>query len=107
MEESGIIAGRAVLLDAARLGLRMNVFAHIRLSRHDEETLETLEGELRAHPEIVECFLMTGDEDYILRTAATTPADYERIHKEIVSRLPGVARIHSSFAIRTVLSVSG
>ena len=58
---------------------------------------------MRDHPEIEECFLMTGDADYVLRVSAPSAAAYEAIHTDILSRLPGVARIHSSFAMRNVL----
>ncbi|MBO9601158.1 MAG: Lrp/AsnC family transcriptional regulator [Novosphingobium sp.] len=102
MEESGVIAGRAVLIDGARLGLRMNVFAHIRLSRHDEETLETLERELRAHPEIVECFLMGGEYDYLLRIVVPDIEEYERYLKKILVHLPGVASVNSTFALKAI-----
>ena len=78
----------------------------ITLEAQTEDHLNRFEEAVRRHPEIVECFLMTGDEDYILRTSARSPAAYEAIHKEVLSRLPGVARIHSSFAIRSVLSAT-
>ena len=58
---------------------------------------------MRQHPEIEECYLMTGDVDYILRVSGASTADYEAIHTDILSRLPGVARIHSSLAMRNVL----
>lgn len=76
----------------------------ITLEKQTEDYLNRFEAAVRRHPEIVECFLMTGDEDYILRTVAESPAAYEVIHKEILSRLPGVKRINSSLAIRSVLS---
>ena len=107
LEASGVIRGYAALVDGSVHADSVVAIVRVTLEKQTEEYLERFEEAVRRHPEIVECFLMTGDEDYILRTAATTPSDYERIHKEIVSRLPGVARIHSSFAIRTVLSVSG
>ncbi len=59
---------------------------------------------MRRHPEIRECFLMTGGSDYLLRVEVTNAGDFERIHKEILSTLPGVQRIHSSFSIRNVLA---
>jgi DNA-binding Lrp family transcriptional regulator len=75
----------------------------ITLERQTEEYLNRFEEAVRRHPEIQECYLMTGDADYILRAEAENTAAYEVIHKEILSRLPGVVRIHSSFSIRSVL----
>jgi Lrp/AsnC family transcriptional regulator len=102
LEESGVIAGRAVLIDGSKLGLRVNAFAHLRLSRHDEETLETLERELRARPEIVECFLMGGDYDYQLRIIVGDLEEYERYLKKVLVHLPGVASVNSSFSLKTI-----
>ena len=59
---------------------------------------------MRKYPEIQECYLMTGGADYFLRVEAENAVDFERIHKEILSVLPGVLRIHSSFSIRDVLA---
>ena len=102
LEESGVIAGRAVLVDGGKLGLRVNAFAHLRLSRHDEETLETLEQELRARPEIVECFLMGGEYDYQLRIIVSDLEEYERYLKKVLVHLPGVASVNSSFSLKTI-----
>jgi DNA-binding Lrp family transcriptional regulator len=76
----------------------------ITLERQTEDYLNRFEAAVRKHPEIRECYLMTGGSDYFLRVGVETAADFERVHKEILSALPGVARIHSSFAIRNVLS---
>ena len=76
----------------------------ITLERQTEAYLYRFEEAVRQHPEIEECFLMTGDADYLLRASAVSAAAYEGIHKNILSRLPGVARIHSSLAMRSVLS---
>ena len=78
LQDEGYISGRAVLLDAGRLGLTVNVFAYIRLKHHDEETLESLEQEVHQHPEIVECFSMSGDSDYVLRIMVRSVEDYEK-----------------------------
>jgi Lrp/AsnC family transcriptional regulator len=102
MEESGVIAGRAVLVDGGKLGLRVNAFAHLKLSRHDEETLETLENELRARPEIVECFSMGGDYDYLLRIVVGDLEQYEHYLKKVLVHLPGVASVNSTFSLKTI-----
>ena len=102
LQDEGYISGRAVLLDAGRLGLTVNVFAYIRLKHHDEETLESLEQEVHQHPEIVECFSMSGDSDYVLRIMVRSVEDYEKFLKRVLSHLPGVAYINSSFSLKRV-----
>lgn len=103
MEEAGVIRGYAALISDSAGDEGVTAIVRITLEKQTEEFLTRFEEAVRQHPEIVECFLMTGDSDYILRAAAASTADYERIHKEILSRLPGVARIHSSIAMRSVL----
>lgn len=102
LQDEGYICGRAVLLDAGRLGLTVNVFAYIRLKHHDEETLENLEREVQNHPEIVECFSMSGDSDYVLRIMVRSVEDYEKFLKRVLLHLPGVAYINSSFSLKRV-----
>ncbi len=102
LEADGIISGRAVLLDAKRLGLVVNVFAHVRLKQHDEETLDALEHSVCLHPEIVESFSMSGTSDYVLRVVAQSIEDYERFLKKTLLHLPGVSSINSSFALKTI-----
>jgi Lrp/AsnC family transcriptional regulator len=102
LEAEGIISGRAVLLDAKRLGLVVNVFAHVRLKQHDEETLDALEKAVHRHPEIVESFSMSGTSDYVLRVVAESIEDYERFLKKTLLHLPGVSSINSSFALKTI-----
>jgi DNA-binding Lrp family transcriptional regulator len=107
LERSGAIRGYAAIVAEAAPDDGVMAIVRITLDKQTEDYLNRFEQAVRGHPEIVECFLMTGDSDYILRATARSPADYERIHKEILSRLPGVARIHSSFAIRSVLAPGG
>lgn len=102
MEESGVISGRAVLIDGAKLGLKVNVFAQIRVSHHDEETLETLERELRDQPEVIECFLMGGEFDYLVRIIAADIEEYERYLKKVLVHLPGVASVNSAFSLKAI-----
>ena len=102
LEADGLIAGRAVLLDAKRLGLVVNVFAHVSLKQHDEETLDALERAVYLHPEIVECYSMSGASDYVLRVVAQSIEDYESFLKKTLLHLPGVSSINSSFALKTV-----
>lgn len=102
LEKSGVIRGyTAILAGPERHGV--TAIVRITLERQTEEYLNRFETAVRRHPEIQECYLMTGDADYILRAVAPSAAAYEAIHKDILSRLPGVERIHSSIAMRSVL----
>lgn len=102
LEATGIIRGYTAIVEGAgEEGI--TAIVRITLERQTEAYLNRFEAAVRLHPEIRECFLMTGDADYILRAVAADAAAYERIHKEILSRLPGVVRIHSSIAMRNVL----
>ena len=103
LEERGVIRGYTAIV--ATPDERNGIIAIVRLTleKQTEEYLIRFENAVRQHPEIEECFLMTGDADYILKTSAASTAAYEVIHTEILSRLPGVARIQSSFAMRDVL----
>ncbi|MBJ2151872.1 Lrp/AsnC family transcriptional regulator [Paracoccus sp. IB05] len=103
LEENGTIRGYTALVAGPASESRHVVIVRISLSRQTEEILNAFEAEVRKHPEIRQCWLMTGEEDYLLHLEAENPGDYERIHKEILSRLPGVTRINSSFAIRSVI----
>lgn len=102
MEADGVIVGRALVLDAKQLGLTVNVFAALRLRQHDEETLEALEAAACGHPEIVECFSMSGESDYIVRVVARSIDDYERFLKKVLLHLPGVSSVNSSFALKCI-----
>jgi DNA-binding Lrp family transcriptional regulator len=102
LENRGIIRGYTALV-AEEDRDRVIAFVQISLERQTEEAMERFESEVRRHPEIEECYLMTGASDYILRTSAQSATAYEQIHGQILSRLPGVARINSSIAMRDVI----
>jgi len=102
LEESGMIDRYVALINQARAGLPGNVFVHIGLHREEESELAAFEEAVHSIPEVMECYLMTGEFDYLLRVVVTDMADFERLHKESLTRLPGVARVNSSVAIRTV-----
>ncbi len=104
MEQSGVIRGYTALVDASNAETAIAVIINITLERQTEDRLDRFEAAVRKHPEIRECFLMTGGSDYLLRVEVANAAEFERIHKEILSTLPGVLRIHSSFSIRNVLA---
>lgn len=103
LEERGIIRGYTAIIAASEEGERIVAIVRLTLEKQTEEYLRRFEAAVREHPEIEECFLMTGDADYILRVSAVSASAYEAIHTDILSRLPGVARIHSSMAMRNVL----
>ena len=102
LQEQGVIAGYAMLLNQEAVGLRTNVFVEVSLHSQSEDRLDEFETAVRKVPAVMECYLMAGDADYLLRVAVTDVQDYERIHKEYLSRLPNVSRIRSIFAMRTV-----
>ena len=102
LEEAGIIGGYAMLINQAAVGLSGNVFVEIALTRQRREDQDVFEAAVAEVPEVMECYLMAGEYDYLLRVVVADAADYERIHHEQLTSLPGVARIRSSFALRTV-----
>ena len=102
LEESGLIEGYTALVDQQRAGFPVNVFVSITLDRQSQTGLEAFESAVRRVPEVMECYLMTGEHDYLLRLVVADLADFERIHNQHLTRLPSVARVHSSFAMRTV-----
>ena len=102
LEESGLIQGYTALIDQHKAGFPVNVFVSITLDRQSQAGLEAFESAVRKLPEVMECYLMTGEYDYLLRLVVTDIADFERVHAHHLTRLPSVARVHSSFAMRTV-----
>jgi DNA-binding Lrp family transcriptional regulator len=102
LEINGVIDHYTALVNQAAAGKPSNVFVEISLNRQSEEALESFEHHAAECPDIQECHLMAGDFDYLVRVAVADTEDYERIHKTQLSRLPHVARIKTSFALRTI-----
>lgn len=102
LEESGLIEGYTANINQAKAGCPVNVIVNITLDRQDETDLRKFEDAVRRIPEVMECYLMTGDYDYAVRVVVADTADFERLHSKHLTRLPGVARVHSSFALRTI-----
>lgn len=102
LEESGLIRGYAALVDQAALGLPGNVFVNITLEHQDLADLNAFEQAIQKIPEVMECYLMTGEHDYLLRVVVSDINDFERVHRNDLTQLPGVSRVSSSFALRTV-----
>ncbi len=102
LEEAGVIEGYAMLVNQKAIGKPTNIFVEVALNSQSEANLNAFEHAVAACPEVMECYLMSGDSDYVLRVVVADTADYERVHKEYLSRLPNVSRIRSNFALRTV-----
>ncbi|MDP6190587.1 MAG: Lrp/AsnC family transcriptional regulator [Gammaproteobacteria bacterium] len=102
LEEKGFIDRFVALLDQKRVGLTDTVFVHIVLKREEKSELLAFEKAVKEIPEILECYLMTGEFDYLLHIVVANMADFERLHNDSLTQLPGVSRVNSSFAIRTV-----
>lgn len=102
LEEAGVIAGYAALVDPQKVGRPASVFVQITLQQERQGALEDFERAVAELPEVMECYLMTGEYDYLLRLAVKDLEDFERIHRHALTTLPGVVRVHSSFALRTV-----
>ena len=102
LEQEGLIDRYVALLSQKAVGLSGTVFVHIALRREEQSELAAFEAAVKNIPEIMECYLMTGEFDYLLRVVVSDMADFERLHNEGLTRLPGVSRVNSSVAIRTV-----
>ena len=106
LEEEGYIAAYVALLDARRLGRMTTVFVEITLQGQADDVLDAFEREVAKVPDILECHLMAGTADYLLKILAEDTEDFARIHRQFLSRLPGVRQMQSSFALRTVFKTT-
>lgn len=106
LEEDGYIAGYVALLDARKLNRPTTVFVEITLQGQADELLDAFEKGVRRIPDVLECHLMAGTADYLLKVVAQDTEDFARIHRQHLARLPGVAQMHSSFSLRTVSSTT-
>ena len=102
LENNDLIDRYVMLVNQAAVGLSGNVFVEITLNQQQQLELDKFEEAVHEVPEVMECYLMSGDYDYMLRVVVADAADYERIHHKYLTRLPGVARVRSSFTLRTV-----
>ncbi|MFT5131614.1 MAG: Lrp/AsnC family leucine-responsive transcriptional regulator [Gammaproteobacteria bacterium] len=102
LEDAGVIERYSMIVNQAAVGLPGNVFVEISLAQQQQEELDSFEKRVLEIPEVMECYLMSGDYDYLLRVVVADAADYERIHHQNLTRLPGIAKVRSSFALRTV-----
>lgn len=107
LEAEGLVVGYRAILDAKRLGFSMMFFIEVSLTSQSQTVLDAFEAAVRDAPEVLECHLMAGQSDYILRVVSRDHEDFERLHRRLLARLPGVARVHSNMSIRTVKARSG
>ncbi len=106
LEDAGYISAFVALLDAKKLGRNTTVFVEITLEGQAEELLDAFERAVARIPDILECHLMAGTADYLLKMVVEDTEDYARIHRQHLSRLPGVRQMQSSFALRTVVKTT-
>ncbi|MER8423234.1 Lrp/AsnC family transcriptional regulator [Mesorhizobium sp. M1403] len=102
MEDMGVITGYAALIDQDMVDLPISVFASIKLERQRENELRRFNAAIARWPEVVDCYLMTGQRDYLLRVVVRDLHAYERFLKEKLTRLDGVSSIESSFALAQI-----
>jgi Lrp/AsnC family leucine-responsive transcriptional regulator len=102
LEAQGYIRQYVTLLDPAATGLPVSVFVQVSLERQVDDALETFEQAIVERPEVMECYLMTGDSDYLLRVVAPDLDAFQRFLLDHLTRIPGVASIKSSFALKQV-----
>lgn len=102
LEQNGTINRYVTLLNPAAIGLPVSVFVQVTLERQIGTTLDAFEAAVSRRPEVMECYLMTGDADYLIRVVVASIDDYERFLVNELTTIPGVASIKSSFALKQV-----
>ena len=102
LESAGVIQRYAAVLDPVRLGLPVSILINVSLEKQGEKALQVFESAVGEWPEVMECYLMTGDADYLLRVVCADLAAYERFVLEHLAKAPGVSSIRSSFALKQV-----
>ncbi len=104
LEKAGFITGYAALLDEEKLGFSVSVFVSVQLDKQVDGALATFEAAVNKFPEVVDCWLMTGNRDYMLRVATTSLTDFERFLVGTLTKVEGVSSIESSIPLRRVKS---
>jgi len=102
LEESRVINRYVTLLDPLKLGLTVSVFIQVSLEKQMRNALDTFEASVLSRDEVMECYLMTGDADYLLRVVVSDVQSLERFIVDYLAKIPGVASIKSSFALKQV-----
>jgi Lrp/AsnC family leucine-responsive transcriptional regulator len=106
LENEGYIQGYVALLNARKMGVPTTVFVEITLQGQADEVLDAFEKAVARIPAVLECHLMAGSADYLLKVVAENTEDFARIHRQFLARLPGVGQMQSSFALRTVCNTT-
>lgn len=106
LEAEGYIKDYVALLDARKMRVPTTVFVEITLQGQADEVLDAFEKAVSRIPDVLECHLMAGSADYLLKVVAENTEDFARIHRQYLARLPGVAQMQSSFALRTVFKTT-
>ena len=102
LEQNNYITGYAARVNEEKLGLAGNVFVEITLHQEQQRDLQAFEAAVARVPEVMECYLLTGQYDYLLRVVVKDLKDFERVHRESITILPGVSRVQTSFSLKTV-----
>ncbi len=102
LEEDGVIARYVALVDPLAMGLEITVFVRVALERQEASELDRFERAIARWPEVLECYLMTGEADYQIKVVARSLAEFESFLREKLTKVPGIAKIQSSFAFRPV-----
>ncbi|WP_420862314.1 Lrp/AsnC family transcriptional regulator [Algirhabdus cladophorae] len=106
LEQDGFIRDYVALLDPHKVNRKATVFVEITLSGQADEVLDAFEKAVARIPDVLECHLMAGSADYLLKVVAADTEDFARIHRQSLATLPGVAQMQSSFALRTVFKTT-
>ena len=106
LESEKYITGYVALLDARKMEVSTTVFVEITLQGQADEVLDAFERAVSRIPDVLECHLMAGSADYLLKVVANNTEDFARIHRQYLARLPGVSQMQSSFALRTVCNTT-
>ena len=103
LESAGVIAGYVALVEPEAVGLSVTAFVRVRLDRQDDRHLEAFENAVAQFPEVMECYLMTGEADYQLRVLVGSLAEFEEFLRHRLTRIEGVGQVTTSFALRPVV----
>lgn len=107
LERVRVIERYTAVLNAAKVGVAVSFLIRITLRAQTDHDLDAFEQAVAGVPEVTECDLTTGDSDYVLRVSARDAEDFERLHSRVLTKLPGVARVNSSFVLRSVVKNAG
>ncbi len=102
LKQSGVLRGAVSLVDPLKLGLAVNVFVHVTLKQQDKASLEVFTQAISQRPEVMECYLMSGEADFMLRVVVEDLIQYQTLLVDCLTQIPGVASIRSSFALSQV-----